>query len=65
SIIVLSSLPLVKSLSKLLYIIKQELNRILKSLYIILDIPKDENGLLYLYYLLFRDFLLNKNRYKD
>lgn len=65
SIVVLSSPLSVESLSRLLYTTKQTVNRTLKSLHAILDIPKDENRLLYLHDPSFRDFLLNNDRCKD
>jgi len=65
SIVVLSSPLSVKYLSRLLYTTKQQVNRTLKSLHAILDIPKDENRLLRLHYPSFRDFLLNNDRCND
>ena len=49
-------------LSTLLYITKEDVDEILKDFYIILDILKDQTSSFYLYYFLFRDFLLDKER---
>jgi hypothetical protein len=65
SIVVLSSLLLVKSLSNLLHTTKQQVNQTLKSLHAILDIPADENRPLRLHHPSFRDFLLNKDRCRE
>jgi len=55
----------VDSLSKLLLIPRQRVDRILKDLYVILDIPTNYTRPLHLHYPSFRDFLLNKNRCGD
>jgi hypothetical protein len=64
SIVALFSLFSVDSLSKLLVTSKQRVDRMLKDLYIILNISTNTHSL-YLHYSLFRDFLLNKNRRGD
>jgi hypothetical protein len=65
TIVVLSAPLSLKSLTKLLYTSKSQVNRALKGLHAILDIPSDENRPLYLHHPSFRDFLLNNNRCKD
>jgi len=65
SIVTLFSPLSTNSLSELLYILKQKLYQALNDFYAILDIPGDLSRLIHLYYPLFRDFLLNKERCKD
>ena len=55
----------VNSLSRLLAIPRQRVDRILKDLHAILDIPKDLNSPLYLHHPSLRDFLLNVKRCGD
>jgi hypothetical protein len=59
----LSPLP-VNSLSRLLATSKQRVDRLLKDLHAILDIPNNHRPL-HLHHPSFRDFLLNKNRCRD
>ncbi len=49
----------------MLYVLKEDINLILEDLYSILDRLKDLTYLIRLYYPSFRDFLLNKDRYRD
>jgi hypothetical protein len=65
SIISLFSPLSVESLSRLLDTRKQQVDRTLKSLHAILDIPKDQNRPLRLHHPSFRDFLLKNDRCKD
>ncbi|KAF2189112.1 hypothetical protein K469DRAFT_702842, partial [Zopfia rhizophila CBS 207.26] len=62
SIVVLYSPLSVQSLSGLLDITKQNVDRMLKDLHAILDIPKDQTGPLRLHHPSFRDFLLDRDR---
>ena len=60
--IVVLLLPLFASLlSRLLCLLREDINQIFEDLYAILDILKDLIRLLCLYYPLFCDFLLNKD----
>ena len=65
SIVVLLSPLSTSSLSRLLHIPREDINQTFEDLYTILDIPKDPTQPLRLYYHLFRDFLLNKDRCRD
>ena len=65
SVVVLFSPLSVDSLSRLLVTPKQRLDRMLKDLHAILDIPNDHTRPLRLHHPSFRDFLLNKNRCGD
>ena len=65
SVVVLFSPLSVDSLSRLLVAPKQKVDRLLKDLYAILDIPKELIRPLHLHHPSFRDFLLNKNRCRD
>jgi hypothetical protein len=65
SIVALFSPLSVDSLSSLLLIPKQRVDRMLKDLHTILDIPKDHTRPLRLHHPSFRDFLLNKERCGD
>lgn len=65
SIVVLSSPISVESLSGLLSITNQRIKQTLKTLHVILDIPKDEKCSLRLHHPSFRDFLLNQDRSGD
>jgi hypothetical protein len=65
SIVALFSPLSVESLSRLLDTRKQQVDRTLKRLHAILDIPKDRNRPLRLHHPSFRDFLLNQRRCKD
>jgi hypothetical protein len=62
SIVTLFSPLSVKSLSRVLFLPKQRVDRMLKDLHAILDIPKDPTYPLRLHHPSFRDFLLNKDR---
>ena len=53
------------SLSILILVPEQRVNRMLKGLHAILDIPKDQNQPLRLHHPSFRDFLFNKDRCVD
>ena len=48
-------------LSRLLHVLKEDVDRTFEDFYTILDIPEDPTYLLCLHYLLFRDFLLSKD----
>ncbi|KAH8772413.1 hypothetical protein F5882DRAFT_300449, partial [Hyaloscypha sp. PMI_1271] len=61
SIVILLSPLSTSLLSRLLHLLREDINRIFEDLYIILDIPEDPTHPLRLYYPLFRDFLLNKD----
>jgi hypothetical protein len=65
SIVVLFSPLSAHPLSKLLCVTKEDVDQTLEDLHSILDVPKDQIRPLCLYHPLFRDFLLNKDRYKD
>jgi hypothetical protein len=65
SVVALFSPLSVNSLSRLLITPKQKLNRMLKDLHAILDIPNNHTRPLHLHHPSFRDFLLNKNRCGD
>jgi hypothetical protein len=64
-IIILFSPLSVKYLSSLLCITEQQVGWALKNLYMILDIPNNESGVLRLHYPSFRDSLLNNNKCND
>jgi hypothetical protein len=61
-IVILFSPLSVKSLSRLLCIAEQQVDRTLKNLHAILNIPNGEAGTLRLHHPSFRDFLLNNDR---
>ena len=64
--IVVLLLPLsASSLSRLLHLPREDINRTFEDLHAILDIPKDPTRLLRLHHPSFRDFLLNKDRCGD
>jgi hypothetical protein len=65
SVVALFSPLSVNSLSRLLVTSKQKVDRMLKDLHAILDIPNNHTRPLYLHHPSFRDFLLNKNRCGD
>jgi hypothetical protein len=65
SVVALFSPLSVDSLSRLLVTPKQRLDRMLKDLHAILDIPNDYTRPLRLHHPSFRDFLLDKNRCRD
>jgi hypothetical protein len=65
SVVALSSPLSINSLSRLLVTPKQRVDRILKDLHAILDIPEDLIRPLRLHHPSFRDFLLDKNRCRD
>lgn len=65
SIVALFSPLSVDSLSRLLATSEQKVDRILKDLHAILNIPNIHTHPLYLHHPSFRDFLLNKNRYRE
>jgi hypothetical protein len=65
SIVVLLSPLSASSLSKLLHLPKEDINRTFEDLHAILDIPKDPTRPLRLHHPSFRDFLLNRDRCVD
>jgi hypothetical protein len=65
SVVVLFSFLSVDSLAKLLVTPKLKVDRVLKDLYAILDIPRDPVRPLRLHHPSFRDFLLDKTRCND
>jgi hypothetical protein len=65
SIVILFSSLSVFSLARLLHMPKEEVDRTLKDLHSILDIPKDPSYLIRLHHPSFRDFLLDKKRCSD
>jgi hypothetical protein len=65
SVVALFSPLSVDSLSRLLVTPKQRLDRMLKDLHAILDIPNDHTRSLRLHHPSFHDFLLDKNRCGD
>jgi hypothetical protein len=65
SIVVLLSPLSTHSLSRLLYIPKEDIDETLEDLHAILDIPKDQIRPLRLHHPSFRDFLLKKERCGD
>jgi hypothetical protein len=65
SIVILYSQLSVESLSELLHTTKQQIDRTLKSLHAIIDVPNDRTRSLRLHHPSFRDFLLNNDRCKD
>ena len=65
SIVVLLSPLSISSLSRLLYLPREDINRTFEDLHAILDIPKDPTHPLRLHHPSFRDFLLNKDRCRD
>lgn len=65
SIVALSSPLSVQSLSALILIPEQRVNRMLKWLHAILDVPKGQNQPLRLHHPSFRDFLFSKDRCAD
>ncbi len=65
SLVVLLSPLSTSSLSRLLHLLKEDVNQTFEDLYAILDIPEDPTGPLRLHHPSFRDFLLNKDRYGE
>jgi hypothetical protein len=65
SIVILFSPLSIEATSRLLHTTKQLVERTLRSLHAILDIPKDSTRPLRLHHPSFRDFLLDSNRCKD
>jgi hypothetical protein len=65
SIIVLLTPLSAFSLSKLLHLLREDIDRTFEDLHAILDIPKDLTRQLRLHHPLFRDFLLSKDRCGD
>ncbi|KAH8650313.1 hypothetical protein BGZ60DRAFT_473956 [Tricladium varicosporioides] len=65
SIVVLLSPLSTSSLSRLLHLPREDINRTFEDLHAILDIPKDPTRPLHLHHPSFRDFLLNKDRCGD
>jgi hypothetical protein len=65
SIVVLLSPLSASSLSRLLHLPKENINRTFEDLHAILDIPNDPTRQLRLHHPSFRDFLLNKDRCED
>jgi hypothetical protein len=63
-IILFSPLP-IHSLSRMLYVTKEDISLALVDLHSILDIPKDQTCPIRLHHPSFRDFLLNKDRCGD
>jgi hypothetical protein len=63
--VILFSLLSASSISKLLYITKQQVDQTLNHLHAILDILEDQTRLLRLHHPSFRDFLLDKKRCDD
>lgn len=62
SIVVLLSPYSASSLSKLLHLLREDINRTFEDFHTILDIPEDPTRPLRLHHPSFRDFLLNKDR---
>lgn len=65
SIVALSSPLSVSSLGMLILVPEQRVNRMLKELHAILDVPKDHSQPLRLHHPSFRDFLFSKDRCED
>jgi hypothetical protein len=65
SIVVLLSPLSASSLSRLLHLPREDVDATFNDLYAILNIPKDPTRQLRLYHPLFRNFLLNKDRYRE
>jgi hypothetical protein len=65
SVVVLLSPLSAFSLSRLLHLQKEDVDRTLEDLYAILDIPEDQTRPLRLHHPSFRDFLLNEDRCGD
>ena len=65
SIVILLSPLSASSLSKLLSIKKEAIDKTLNDLHSVLDAPKDQSQPLRLHHPSFRDYLLSKNRCKD
>jgi hypothetical protein len=65
SMVILFSPLSASSISKLLYITKQQVDQTLNHLHAILDIPEDQTRPLRLHHPSFRDFLLDKKRCDD
>ncbi len=63
-VILFSPLP-IYLITRMLYVLKEDINLTLEDLYSILDSPKDLTYLIHLHYPLFHDFLLNKDQYRD
>ena len=62
SVVVLFSPISAHSLSRLLHVVKEDVDQTLEDLHAILDIPADQNRPLRLHHPSFRDFLLDKDR---
>ena len=65
SIVVLLSPLSTSSLSRLLHLPREDVDRTFEDLYTILDVPEDPTRLLRLHHPSFRDFLLNKDRCRE
>ena len=65
SVVVLFSPISAYSLSRLLHVVKEDVDQTLEDLHAILDIPADQNRPLRLHHPSFRDFLLDKDRCGD
>jgi len=65
SIAILFSLFFATLLAKVISISGTQVTQMLKRLQAILDVPKNVAGLLRLYYPLFRNFLFNRDQYRD
>jgi hypothetical protein len=63
--VVLLSLLSISLLSRLLRLLKEDVDQIFEDLYAILDILKEPTRPLRLHHPSFRDFLLNKDRCRD
>jgi hypothetical protein len=65
SIVILFSPLSISSLSKLLRVVKEDINQTLDDLHSVLDVPKDQTQPLRLHHPSFRDFFLNSGRCKN
>ena len=65
SMVILFSPLSARSISRLLYVAEEWINRTLNHLHAILDIPEDQTRPLRLHHPSFRDFLLDKDRCSD
>jgi hypothetical protein len=63
-VVLLSPLPIFL-LNKLLNLPKQDIDQVVEDLHTILNIPENQNRSLRLHHPSFRDFFLNKERYRD
>jgi hypothetical protein len=65
SIVILFTTLSASSLSRLLCVSEEDINQTIEDLYSIIDVPKDQKGLLRLHHPSFRDFLFDKERCKN